>query len=539
MSSVAPTSPSTDESPPGDERMSVARGERRFEAIVLAAYLAVVSFVSAHHEPWADETQTWRLAIDTHGLADLWRSSRDEGHPLLFHVLLQALGHLSRSWWAPVVLHVAVAGMAAWLVLRYSPFTRLQKLLLVFGYFPLYEYGVIVRPYGMGMMLTFAACATWTLARRRIVWTAVVLVLLANTTVMGTLIALTLLLAFVIDWAWPDGEAPWHTLRKHPAGLVVAGLVALAVFWIAAAQFERPAVVQDVIVQRPSLSLWALGSLPLVELRALMPIAMMHDGVAEWFHWVFLPESSLALAGLMLVTAIVLAVGCLIAARRRAAIVFFVVGTTGFIVFFDFLFEGQARHHGSLFIVWVASAWLAWGGRPSAWPLLPRVTDATEAMGRRLFTCSLVPPLLGAIQFTLSDIREPFADTQRAAAAIRREGLATAPIIAQNRLHAQSVGALLDRPVTFPVERKTLSFVEWGRGTRGRSAAAADSAATALLERECRVLVFTLATEEVLPSTAVRGRAIYTTPGSPMDGYRFRVWLLTAPPSPRCPSPRR
>ena len=159
------------------------------------------------------------------------------------------------------MLHVAVAGMAAWLVLRYSPFTRLQKLLLVFGYFPLYEYGVIVRPYGMGMMLTFAACATWTLARRRIVWTAVVLVLLANTTVMGTLIALTLLLAFVIDWAWPDGEAPWHTLRKHPAGLVVAGLVALAVFWIAAALGLRLTPVDEAFHAAgfgPAGDLWAV-----------------------------------------------------------------------------------------------------------------------------------------------------------------------------------------------------------------------------------------------------------------------------------------
>ncbi|HET9798357.1 MAG TPA: hypothetical protein VFP90_10225 [Gemmatimonadaceae bacterium] len=538
MSAVEHASPSIDEPLPSDDRTSATRGERRFEALLVVVYLAVVSFVSARHEPWADETQTWRLAIDTHGLADLYRSSRDEGHPLLFHVLLQMLGHLSRSWWAPVVLHVAIAGTAAWLVARYAPFTRLQKLLLVFGYFPLYEYGVIVRPYGLGMMLTFAACATWTLARRRILWTGVLLALLANTTVMGTLIALTLLLAFVIDWAWPDGEAPFQTLRRHPAGLLVVGVVALAVFGLAALQFTRPALVPDVTVQS-TFSLWRIGSIPLVELRAMMPIAIASDGVAEWFHWAFLPESSLALAGLVLVSAIVLAVGCLIAARRRASLVFFVVGTTGFIVFFDFLLEGQARHHGSLFLVWVAAAWLAWSGSPSAWPLLPRLGDSAIAMGRRLFTCSLVLPLLGALEFVVADVRAPFADTRRAVAAIRREGLATAPIIALDRLHAQSVGALLDRPVTFPVERKTRTFVEWGRGSRGRGPAATDSTATALLARECRVIVFALAEEQLLPSTSARGRLMYITPDAPMDGYRFHIWLLTAPPSPRCPSTHR
>ena len=139
---------------------------RRFELLVLVLFAAAISIVSAFHEPWKDETQAWRLAIDSHGLRALVYNARYEGHPVLWHVLLQLVGHVSRSWWAVAVVHVAIACAAAWLVLRHARFSRLQKVLLVFGYFPAYEYAVVARPYGLGMMLAFAACLAWTAPRR-------------------------------------------------------------------------------------------------------------------------------------------------------------------------------------------------------------------------------------------------------------------------------------------------------------------------------------------------------------------------------------
>ena len=241
-----------------------------------------------------------------------------------------------------------------------------------------------------------------------------------------------------------------------------------------------------------------------------------------------------------MVAAVVLIVGCLIGARRRAALAFFLVGTTGYLVFFNFLLSGSTRHHGYLFVVWVLTAWLAWTGRQSEWPRIPRVGVGAEAIGRRLFTCSLVIPVVATIEYVVADLRGPFADTRRVAAVIREQGLERAPIIGLSRLLAQPVGALLDRKVLFPVEGKTLSFIEWGRGARhSTSARATDSVATVLLARECRVVVVTAAKNDVLPSTASRGRAIYTTPRPPMTGDRYRVWLLSAPATERCPTARR
>lgn len=509
---------------------------------MLALYALLISLVEALHEPWKDETQSWRLAIDSDGLAALVHNSRYEGHPLLFHVMLQAVGHLSRSWWAAAALHVAIACVAAWLVLRYAPFTRLQKVLLVFGYWSVYEYAVVVRPYGLGMAFAFAACAAWCAKPRRIAWAVVALALTANTTAMGTLLALTLSLAFAIDWVWPDGDIPRPTRRTVAYAGMVAGIVLIAGLWLAAAQIAPPADAsyKGEPTSVSGLSLWDLGLIPTVELTALFPFTAIEYGTVLWSRWFFDPYSRGELALLLAASVIVLAVGFLIAARRRVALVVYVVGTTGYLLFFAFFFPGSAHHHGSLFLVWVIAAWLAWGGPASDRPrVLRALSGPREGMARRLFTLSLVLPVLAGIEIVAADVLTPFSDARHTAAVIRQQGLADVPIIGLVRSHAQSVSAFLDRKVVYPVEGKTLSYVEWGQGAPYRQAVVAvDSAATAMLTHVCRVLVITAAGQDVAESTGRRGHVIYTTGKRPMSGDRYRVWVVSAPESARCPAPR-
>jgi hypothetical protein len=512
---------------------------RRFEVAVLGLYALLVSFVSARHEPWKDETQAWRLAIDSHGLADLVRNARYEGHPLLWHVMLQAVGQLSRSWWAPVVLHLLIACVGAWLVLRYAPFTRLQKVLLVFGYWSAYEYAVVVRSYGLGMMLAFAACVAWLAPRRRVGWTAVCLLLLANTTAMGTLLAMTLVAAFAFDWAWPDDLARRPSARALATVGIIVTTAALLVFYVAVAQIRPPADAAYQGSTPSSISLWTVASLPTVEMRALFPLVIVRDGV-QWNRWLLKPDSTYMLALVLCLTLIFLAIGLVIASRRRVSLLFYVVGTTGYLVFFAFLFDGTAHHHGYLFIVWVISAWLAWSSAPSERPrMLRRLTDGVERMRGNLFALSLVAPVIATIEVASADVLTPFSDVLHVADVIRSAGLVDAPTIAIVPSHAQAVSAFTDRPVLFPLEGTSRTFVVWGRSRSYRATVhAADSATTALLATHCRVVLISSPSQDVAPETAARAHLLYTTTGRPMSGDRYRVWVVSAPASARCPTPR-
>jgi hypothetical protein len=236
-------------------------------------------------------------------------------------------------------------------------------------------------------------------------------------------------------------------------------------------------------------------------------------------------------------TLIMLAIGLVIAARRRVALVLYLVGTIGFLVFFGFLYpEGAARHHGYLSIVWLIAAWLAWASAPSERPRpLHRFTAGVDRMRGNLFVISLIPPVFATAEMAAADVRTPFADSRHVADVIRANGLADAPLIAIVRPMAQAVGAFLDRPIVYPLEGKALTFVSWGPPSPyAATVRAADSATTALLTRHCHVVLLASLTADVGSETAARGRLLYSTPRRPMSGDRYRVWVVSAPPSARC-----
>jgi hypothetical protein len=512
----------------------------RFVWTVLAIYTAFVSTISAFHEPWKDETQAWRLAIDSHGIRQLAHNARYEGHPLLFHIIVQALGHVSRSWWAVAALHVLIAAFGAWLVLRYAPFTRVQKVLLVFGYWMAYEYSVVVRPYGLGLMLAFAACVAWTAQRRRTGLAILCLALMANTTAMGTLLAMTLALGFAVDWAWPDEGRVRPSRRTVLAGGVAAVVVLIAVLSVAVMQITPPAdaAYKGEPVPVKEFSKWDLGALPTPELRALVPFVHASRTGVAWNHWVLRPDSRGELAALLLASLAAIALGCILASRRRVALIVFVVGTVGYLLFFAFFFPGSAHHHGYLFGVWVLGAWLAWGGAPSRWPpMLERLSSYFEPERSRILTLSLVLPVLATLEVAGGDLLFPFADARRVADLLRENGLAQAPIVALGRSEGQAVGAFLDRPVIYPLEGKSRTYGVWGGSSPFlRMANAADSAVTQLLTHECAVVVISEPGRDVPIALAKRAKAIYTSPYLPMSDDKYRVWVATAPPSPRCPA---
>jgi hypothetical protein len=323
------------------------------------------------------------------------------------------------------------------------------------------------------------------------------------------------------------------------------GLTALAativVLYLAAVQVKPPAdaAYQGQPREAAHVSMWDLGSVPTTELRALAPFGRVTNGDVRWNRWLLLPESKGELAALVLASLAAIVLGCILASRRRVALVLFFVGTSGYLLFFGLIFPGMAHHHGYLFAVWILGAWLAWGGAPSRWPpALQRLSERFEPERSRILTLSLVLPVLATVEFAGGDLAGPFSDARHVADIIRSRGLANAPIVVLLRAEGQPVAAFLDRPVIFPLEQKERTFVVWGGASPyRRMMQATDSAVTQLLIRECRVVVVSSPAKDVSVSVAKRSKALYTTQGDPMSDDRYRVWVAQAPPSPRCPAP--
>ena len=139
--------------------MSRSVFRHRWFWVALALYAGTLLVLLLNHEPWRDEMQAWLLARDSASPLELWRNTRYEGHPLLWHLLLWLLSRWSQKPLTMQLAHAAIAVLTAGVFLAFAPFPRWLKVLWVFGYFPLFEYGVISRNYGLTVLFLFLALA--------------------------------------------------------------------------------------------------------------------------------------------------------------------------------------------------------------------------------------------------------------------------------------------------------------------------------------------------------------------------------------------
>jgi hypothetical protein len=186
------------------------RHERLTRWLVFLGYIAIGVFAAAHHEMWRDEVRA--LSIAREGtLRDLFGELRYEGHPAVWYLLLRAGYFLTGSRLVLPALSLIVAAAAVYLLLRFAPFSWLQKVLLVLGVFPLFEYSVVARNYGLGMLLIVVLAILYPARLQRPVLWGVLLALLANTSAHAAVIAVAILLG--TGW---DFLAVWRNDTTRP-----------------------------------------------------------------------------------------------------------------------------------------------------------------------------------------------------------------------------------------------------------------------------------------------------------------------------------
>lgn len=168
------------------------------EWIVLTTYVAVLAFVLPYHERWADEVQAWYLATDNSVWDILRHRMHYEGAPALWHIILHAFHLMGGTVFGMNWLGSAFAAAAVIVLLRWSPFPLILRILIPFSYFFAYQYAIIARGYTLFALLCFGLCLLYSQPKR---WVAFVLVagLLANLSLQGAIVAFLVFLLFLFD----------------------------------------------------------------------------------------------------------------------------------------------------------------------------------------------------------------------------------------------------------------------------------------------------------------------------------------------------
>jgi hypothetical protein len=359
--------------------------------LLLVGFAGVVAAALIRHEMWLDEMIAWLIARDAHNLAGLFANMHGESHPALWYLVLYPVTRVTSDPRAMQALHLIIACASAALIAWSAPFSPLERWLLAFSYLFVYEFAVISRAYAAGVLLALAACTSYVRARPPVLMIAVLLALLANTSVYGAIVAVAL----------SAGMLAGRRCERGPRLAVAALVVAAGTIAGVAAATPRSDVAfgheshTRLDVRRVAYTLdaaWA-AYVPLPDFGAASP----WNSNVMFGTWV--PSGRAPTAWPALGGAALIAASLAVLWRNRAAFVTYAVGAAAICALIYLKYSGGMRHHGHLFVLFVLAMWLARSSDDRA----PRQRPAPW------FAALLVPQVIAGGFFLVEDFREPFS----------------------------------------------------------------------------------------------------------------------------------
>jgi hypothetical protein len=417
-----------------------------------------------HHEMWRDETETWMIARDSPDLVSLFEHQRYTGHPSLWYLLLFALTRLTQDPRAMALLHLFIASLSVYLFLRYSPFTSLQKGLFGFGYFPFYEYALISRAYALGLFFALLFCAVFP-ARKKTYWVlALILVLMANTSVYGAMMAIVLGVALAAEAVLDREARRILSGRKGDAALSLAiwifGIAIALLSMIRPADsgihtewyltFDRTRFIQTLA------TVWR-GYVPVPRLNTLH---FWGTNILGHLTEAFPQMAAIGAVAASLGFLAFLATGLV----RKPFVLFFFISSTLSVLLFTYVkFMGHMRHHGHLFMILIVALWLSRSLRETPSPgNKPGHLQAGRFLKQNLVLTGLLGIHLFAGLFTWAmDLKYPFSATPLAADFIKTSHLDKMDMIGYKDYTSQGIAGFLNKEIFYPQKEGFGTFVRF------------------------------------------------------------------------------
>jgi hypothetical protein len=489
----------------------------RFSVLVGSLYVAFLIWMHAHHEMWRDEIHIWTVARQAGGFVGIVTGDRVyDGHPPLWYWYLYAWTFITQSPWGIQAATVLAASVATFVFLRFAPFPRFLKILVLCSYFIGYEYSVMARDYVLGWLLVCLFCACYEPKRRRLIACGVLLGLLALSSAYGLLMAGALALFLVLDnvnLSRSAGFPKLWSLTMQPQ-LLVSALFAVAGMFFCLATTEPPD-------PNPFSPDWhpeslTVDALPAMSTRVVVGfLPLFRPGLHFWSSEMMLwqnPAWTLYVGiGLMLA-----AILSLLPAWR--ALLAYLVFAVAMSVFQQIRHTGYPRHWGHYFLFLVAVTWLAKATNPKRNFVLSTV----------LFMVSLAVSVPSYLSAVVGDTRWVFSGGKQTAEFIRKNGLQGLPLIAGPDWFVLTVAGYLERPFTRVETDEFHETVVFHSRRRGFSTGALlDRAAAVSRQTHGPVLVVSNQLLPRAPSNATM-RWLFTSEPSIIPDEVFSVYQLRA-----------
>jgi hypothetical protein len=434
------------------------KSDRQFNIFILVIFIALGCVGILNHEMWRDELQAWMIVKDTSSIVDIFKNLKYESHPGLWYICLYLISRFTRSPVAMQFLHLAIATTSVYVVVRFSPFSRIQKFLLSFGYFLFYEYSLISRSYALGVLLIFLFCTLFKNRKRNYVSISIVLVLLANTSIYGLILAFSLALTLGVDAL---NEEKLNSFKISNRKFYVILLILVIGYSLAVLQMLPP---KDsgflASTEIPSLDFYKIQATLEVVWKSYVPIPKLSSTqfwdsniVENGILWIGLTKLSVLSLLLIFLAGVLLA-------NNLTIFALYTSGTLGILLFTYYKYFGSIRHHGHLFLLLVACWWLSY--------YYPRLqSQLSKRYASKFLTVILCCHLVGGAFAYSKDLAEPFSAGKEAVRFLNSQPhLSNLPLAGSTDYVASSIAGLMDKKIFYFEGGRVGSFIIWDQKRR-------------------------------------------------------------------------
>jgi len=455
---------------------------QRLQFFALSGFVLLGLLGILNHAIWRDEMNVWLIVRDSSTIADFFAHIRYEGHPLLWYLSLALVNQIGDDPALMQGFHLSLGIGAIFLLWKCGPFPSWQKLLLTFGYYPFYEYLLISRNYGIGMLLMFSFCVAWPRRHQTYLGVGLFIALMANCNAYGLFIGLALLMALGMEW-WcypqlrPQGWG--HVLGG--VGVAIAGLIASLLMLIP----------PDDSQLQGGLSGWFLTWDWYQLGRALARV---------WnaYFLLLIPGDNRGFDGFLFGTLGVALLGfwAIALCRRPIALLFYLFASLEIIAFSYIKFLGTLRHYGSLFLVLIIALWIAADCLP--WQIPPQFTPLkslnqwVKRAQTPLFTLILTAHLIAGLIAYVRDYITPFSASKATAAYIEQQDLNREFMVGSRDANMAPLAGYLHRKIYYPEREELGSFTLFNRERRDVGADQVLAQVTTLLKNDLEELLLVL-----------------------------------------------
>jgi len=427
--------------------------------LLFALWLAAAGALAWRHVIWRDEARALSFAIEGENWIAMLRGLHGDSHPALWYLLLRAAyGIVGRPEVLPLVAF-AIAVAAAWLLVWRSPFPRPLIGLILASHFFIYEFSVMARNYGIGMLFLFALAIAYRKGRGRGVTLGALLFLLANCNVIATVLAGAFLIFWLVEIIGETGVRWSPAMANFALNAAIATAGAALCFATVFPTFNDAAV-----ASHPA----GVRALDIVE-------AIANPGLTfkQLLGWRVAP-TYLALPW----TPLLLGVGgpLLVGATfglidRKGALIGCLASLAALSTFFLLVYPGDYRHEANWLTFVIAMYWISWTPSPADREHAPAQPDGSafglvRSSGFGLFVVLLgVQATLGLADLALASmVGAPESRSRDLADLVsRRPELKDAILIGDPDYALESMRYYLPNPTYFVRERRYGSCVHFTR----------------------------------------------------------------------------